>query len=262
MTMRFSLAALTVALIATIPALPAKALEFDQDVTNEFINGSGNTNGAFTTDRANSVEVGLRAKLRHNAAGAPENTFNSNGDGTYTFNAGVAPTQAFPTGEWSFEWSINSDYNGGGVDLSALTYELSMMSTNVAVIVPFDPINDINIGLVPPRVQWDHGIGDNTTGNGGGTVIPNAADDAAGYMTLIDNNNLAQNSWKPHWFAPAFNPELIGDYTFSLSASDPAGGGVLARTSITVNVVPEPTSLGLLSIAGLCGLVGLRRRSA
>ena len=77
---------------------PAYALiDYDQDVTNDVIFGSGNANGGFTTDCANGVELGLRAKLRHNAVGAPENTFNSNGDGTYTFQAGVAPTQPYPT---------------------------------------------------------------------------------------------------------------------------------------------------------------------
>ncbi|MFT5450479.1 MAG: hypothetical protein ACI9DC_005687, partial [Gammaproteobacteria bacterium] len=40
------------------------------------------------TDRVNGVELGLRGKLRHNATGAPENTFNSNADGTFSFAAG------------------------------------------------------------------------------------------------------------------------------------------------------------------------------
>lgn len=79
----------------------AAALLYDQNVTPTVIFGSGNLNGSFTRDRRNGVELGLRAKLRHNAAGRPENTFNSNGDGTYSFAAGVAPTKTSPTAVWS-----------------------------------------------------------------------------------------------------------------------------------------------------------------
>lgn len=75
--------------------------QFDQNVTNEVIFGTGNLNGSFTTDRANGVELALRGKLRHDAAGQPQNIFNSNGDGTYTFQSGVAPTQDLSTAEWS-----------------------------------------------------------------------------------------------------------------------------------------------------------------
>ena len=63
-----------------------KLLEFDQAVTPEVIFGSGNVNGAFTTNRHDGVEVGLRAKQRH----PPLNDFNSNGDGTYSFAKGDA----------------------------------------------------------------------------------------------------------------------------------------------------------------------------
>ena len=68
-------------------------IEFDQDVTPDVIFGSGNLNGAFTTDRNDGVEIGLRGKLRFDGAGQPQNIFNSNGDGTYTFQAIVAPTK-------------------------------------------------------------------------------------------------------------------------------------------------------------------------
>jgi hypothetical protein len=262
--LRACVGALTLATCLIALSSPALAeIQYDQEVTNDVIFGSGNANGGFTTDRANGVELGLRAKVRHNALGLPENTFNSNGDGTYTFEAGVAPTQSYPTAVWSFEWSINSDYEDAtGSDLSDLTYELAMTSTNAATILPFDPINGINPGLAPPRVQWDHAIGDNTTGpgpGGGRIVIPNAADDAAGYDAAIDANNLAQNSWKPHWFAFPFNPTINGTYTFTLSAFD--GIGQVASTAIQVNVVPEPATLALVAASGLLSLLVVRRRS-
>lgn len=232
-------------------------IEYDQNVTNEIIFGSGNLNGSFTTDRNNGVELGLRGKLRHNGSGSPENTFNSNGDGTYTFQPIVAPTQSSPTAEWSFEWSINSDYDGtSGYNLNDLTYELGMTSTSGASITTFDPINGVNAGLAPTRIQWDHAIGTNATVNGDGTFISNGADDAAGYATLIDTNNIAQNSWKPHWFTgtSGFDPTDEAVYTFTLSAYD--GTTLVASTSAAV-VTPEPSSLALL---GLGGLIAMRRR--
>src|SRR6056297_387646 len=77
-------------LAGTIPAL-ALALSAGAasatSVTPDIIFGDGNDNGSFTVDRSNNIEIGLRAKLRYNLAGVPENTFNSNGDGTYSFNA-------------------------------------------------------------------------------------------------------------------------------------------------------------------------------
>jgi hypothetical protein len=221
----------------------ASALEFDQDVTNEAIFGGGNDNGAFTTDRAAGVEVGLRAKLRHDATGQADNIFNSDGNGGYVFEAGVAPTQSFPTAVWSFEWSVNSDYDGtSGLDLDDLTYTLGMTSTTGAFITMADPIN---------VAYADHSIGTNATGNGAGVE----AADATEYASLIAGNNLAQNSWKPHWFATGFDPTEAGTYTFELTAYN--GGTPVASTNIDVIVTPEPGSLALL---GLGGLAMLRRR--
>ncbi|MFK7790355.1 MAG: PEP-CTERM sorting domain-containing protein, partial [Phycisphaeraceae bacterium] len=151
---------IALATVALIPVSSAYAVtQFDQDVTNEIIFGDGNANGSFTTDRANGVELGLRGKLRYNAAGSPENTFNSNGDGTYTFQAGIAPTQT-NRAVWSYEWSINTNYDGSSsYNLDDLTYKLTMTSTNAAELPEFDPIN---------QLLKDHGIGTNSTANGVG----------------------------------------------------------------------------------------------
>jgi hypothetical protein len=233
----------------------ASALAFDQNVTPDVIFGSGNTNGSFTTDTGGGVEVGLRAKLRHNAAGLPENTFNSNGDGSYSFAAGVAPTQPYPTGVWSFEWSINSNVDGSGVDLGGLFYELGFDSDPGAgqTWTSFDPINDINPGN--GQVWWDHSMGDNTTGNGGGA----SAGSAAAYATALTTENVAQNSWKAWWFLPGFNPNASGTYDFYLQASTTLGGPAIARTEMSVRV-PSPATPLLLAL-GLLSLGTIRRRS-
>lgn len=246
------------ALLAVIPAGVHASPLYDQDVTPGVIYGSGNANGSYTVDRNNNVELGLRAKLRHNAAGAPENTFNSNGDGTYSFAAGVAPTQSAPTAIWSFDWSINTALDGqSSRTLSGLTYQLGIDYNPGfgTLFTTFDPIN------LP---YGDHAIGNNATGDGDGTV----AADGTEYGALISANNVAQNSWKPHWFIGGFgfDPTLDGTYDFYLAAFD--GSTELARTSMQVIVgagataaVPAPAPLVLFGF-GLLALGVARRRKA
>lgn len=204
---RFVCAASFIVTAAVITSPSMAVIAYDQNVTSNAIFGGGNINGSYTTDRANGVELGLRGKLRHNAVGAPENTFNSNGDGTYTFLPGVAVTQSSPTTTWSFEWSINTDYQGTtGKKIVDYTYELKMTSTYAAAITPFDPIHD---GNPNPNIfgwaYWDHSMGDNNTAQGQGVEaacdLNSQPTSEANYFNLISSTNLAQNSWKPSWFA-------------------------------------------------------------
>ncbi len=230
-------------------------LLFDQDVTPDVIFGSGNANGGWTVDRDNGIELGLRAKLRFDEMNQPQNVFNSNGNGTYTFNAGQPVGGGFSfangspsTAVWNFEWSINSDFDAStNSSLSALTYllEIDFDPTQGTAFLPFDPVN------LPVA---DHAIGNNSTGNGGGI----STSDPSTYVNLIANNNVAQNSWNMEFFDGMpfpFDANDVGSYQFRLTAFD--GATQLAQTTITINSVPEPTAS--LLIGCLIVATGLRR---
>lgn len=241
------------ALAASVSGTANATIMFDQNVTPDVIFGSGNDNGSFTvltTD--DGVEFGLRAKLRFDAAGNPQNIFNSNGDGTYNFDAGVAPTQAFPTAIWSFEWSVNTDTGNSGFNLDDFVYELWLdadpgLGTSFLI---FDPINVL---------LADHAIGDNSTGNGGGTVAGTPGE----YTTLLSDNTVAQNSWQPGQFFPGFDPTVAGVYDIRFGAYVPGAGfsprppppGVGIQVIVGNGTVPLPGTLLLLGTA----LLGLRR---
>jgi len=260
MTRKLSAVTLMVGCLGFAPG--AAALTFDGDVTPDVIFGSGNANGGFTIDQNNGVEIGLRGKLRFNDSNLPENTFNSNGDGTYTFQRGTPPTgfgfdpNSPTTPVWNFEWSINTDFDGSsGFNLDDLTYSLSLdadpsAGTNFAT---FDPIN---------LSFADHAIGDNNTANGGGAVASTDVE----YANLIANNIVAQNSWSYEFFndsAPlsGFDPFDVGTYDIALSAFDSTGNQV-ASSSIQINVVPVPGAAwaGMMLVGGLGGWRLMRRR--
>ncbi len=236
-----------------LPATSFAAIEYDQNVTPEVIFGSGNANGGFTTDRAVGLELGLRAKTRFPV---PLNQFNSNGDGTYSQPAGNDAGRPL----WSFEWSINTSWDGTTNlrFLRDLVYELRIDTdpSPSTSFFTFDPVNDPN----PVTGYWDHAIGDQFTGNGGGTV----ATSQSMYDGLIASKNVAQNSWRMDFFPIVFNPNLAGIYTFELIAF--ANGSTtalpIAATSIDVIVedggVPEP--LSLLTWCGLAGWAGIAAR--
>lgn len=262
--LRYHAVAAAIALSAPVAASGASAA----DVTPDVIFGSGNANGSFTIDQSSGIELGLRGKLRFNDSNSPENTFNYDGVDTYTFDAGLPPTgfgfdpNSPTTPRWSFEWSINTDFDGvGGLNLDDLTYALSLDGDPGAGTLytdVFDPIN---------QTYADHGIGDNSTGNGGGAV----AADATEYSSLIAGNNVAQNSWNYEFFnegtdaitlsqLAGFDPTVAGLYTIKLEAFD-SSSTPLASTSINIQAIPLPSTALLFSgaLAVLGAGLGSRR---
>ena len=201
-------------LAALILAVPALALDYDQNVTPDVIFGSGNANGAFTVQTltgtyGETLEVGLRAKVRFNEYGLPENTFNSDGNGGYYFAAG-GPGGITPT--WSFEWHFNGDVTGVGYTIDdfslelGLDYDPSPTGTNFVVFDPLTPTVDMPF--------WDHAMGDNSTPNGGGVVATNATE----YLNYLGQYNVVQQSWRYDWFDSfgTFDPSEHGVYDIYL----------------------------------------------
>ncbi len=238
-------------------------LAFDGNVTNNVIFGSGNANGGFTMDQSNGIELALRGKLRFNASNSPENTFNSNGAGTYSFDSGIvkgyswAPFYAPTTSKWNFEWSINTDYLGGsGYSLDDLVYEFGVDSDPTAGtnFLIYDAINGVPVA--------DHSIGNNSTTKMTDLIATTAAD----YATYLGANNLAQNSVNMAFLngvlGSPFDSQVNGTYTIFLRARDRVTNEELAYVSINIQngAIPEPVTacLGLLSLGGI-GLATRRR---
>lgn len=238
------------------------ALAYDQNVTNAVIYGSGNTNGGFTTDTGSGIEIGLRAKVRYPAAA---NTWNSNGNGTYSHATGGYGGTG-NAASWNFDWSINS----GTANINAYTYRLGIdydggAGTN---FLTFDLINSANPNpLAGGLAAWDHSFGTNATTQGNGTEWSGATAAArlVSYNNLKAANNLVQNSWNLDFFDGGlftYNANANATYSFFLEAIG-ANGRVLARSEMDVIVgtgaVPEPGSLALAALA-LAGLFGVSRR--
>jgi hypothetical protein len=212
--------------VTLVFAGPALAVtEYDQDVTPDVIFGSGNSNGGFTTDRQNGIEIGLRAKVPFVGG------LNSNGDGTYSYSLAEADPK------WNFDFTVNTDFSGTtGLKLDELTYELGM-DADPSLNTDFLAFDAITPDVVASF--FDHSIGDNFTANGGGTEAGNAVD----YAALLANNNVLQQSWRYAFFPfpplDGYDPSIPGTYAVYLLAKD-ASGAVVARTDIQVLIGGAP----------------------
>ncbi|MGE0483243.1 MAG: hypothetical protein AB7Q81_03795 [Gammaproteobacteria bacterium] len=160
---------------------------------------------------------------------------------------------------------LESTPRGGlrrSIDFAAplATYELAL-DTNPSLgtrFIAFDPIRGGNPGA-GGLVIWDNVPDDNGTGSGGGTSFVGRE---ANYAAGLAANDVAQKSWKAHWFFdPGFDPTVDSTYDITLTAVD--GGRTVARTAIQIIVgaggaaeAPEPATFGRAAL----GLLGEARR--
>lgn len=211
---------------------------FAAPVTPDIIFGSGNANGSFTVTTFNAggnIELGLRAKLRYNENGQPENTFNWDGVDTYSF----AMTAGTPSNRsvFNFEWSINTEGTGRTIA------ELIAAGARAQIDFDTDPSASTNFVSYDP-FAFDAYYGTNATPNGGGTY------DNTG--TPIAGATVAQNSVNYAWAGGIGGPLGFGIYDVSLSAFN-SNGTQLGSADIKINVVPAPSILALMFL-GLAGL--------
>lgn len=236
---------ITTVLLATL-ASAAWADTYNDSITAIF--GSGNPNTGWTSDSANGIELGLRAKNRTSG-----DTANVNGVYSYA----TAPA---PRGLWNYEFSINSDTSGtSGRTLGYYDFYLA---------VDRDPTAGIMWSVVNPLSYWgDNSYGNNSTANGAGTEGTFAA--------LGANNNVAQNSqnitFGDYPTFPqgglALAPNATYDYVlYAVEKGAGSGGTRLVDVAIKVKVgnggaaVPDGgTTFGLLGLA-FAGLAGIRRK--
>ena len=229
--------ALLILLALVLLPTGAHALVYDASVTPDVIYGSGNSNVGWTIDSQNGVELGLRAKARY------VGVTGSNGDGTYSYDAGFSSGTA---AIWNYDFHIN--VSGTNSYLDGFNYLLN---------VDVDPTAGVTWYTVNPlSAFYDNEWGTDATANGDGVM---------GTAELASDNTVVQNSRNMGWDVFGFDPTLDGLYDFQLSVLD-LTGTLLAQTSMQVFVgdfqpVPEPSTFMLMALGGLATLAIRRRMS-
>ncbi len=158
-----------------------------------------------------------------------------------------------PTGVWSFEWSINSDYLGRlGMFSSDFTYLLQMRG--------------LPVHLSPRLIQflmiltfWDHAIGDNNTLNGGGMVARREHNCNTGTLLTVIRSPRTLGSYIG-FPASAMIRLILGIISLRLAHID-SNMITVASTTITVRATPEPSGLFTFT-AVLMGLGARRKRKS
>ncbi len=219
-------------------------------LTSNVIYGDGNANGSFTGVTVDRLELALRAHLRYDLTGQPQDIFNYDGDHTYTFD----PADSNLPGNrsaFNFDWSINTNVLGGtGLTIGDYTYLLS---------VDNDPTTATNFIAYDPYAGpfADHSFGNNATAQGTGVE----ATDPTEFANYKAAYNLSQQSWNMGFgfMVPA---DQEGIFTVQLEAFQ--RGQLVAGTSIDIRygavpAVPLPASLPLL-LGAFGSFAALRRR--
>lgn len=204
-------------------------------------NGTGNPQGGFTVDNENSIEVGLRAKLRDsiNVIDTPNNV--------YVVPPGAeigVPNRA----AWNYEFSIDLkgalDGNGNQLTLDEISDNTRLTITD---ITPSTPVS----ATVNPLKYWNDDAGFSSSGKD--TYTPGSSSDFG-----------AQNSENPIFgdfpLHSTYNEFAADTYEITLTVIDNSGK-LLGSDTIDVVVAPLPSSLlaGLALLGGLGIVVAAKR---
>ncbi len=212
--------------------------------------GSGNPTDAveITTindGSGNTVTLGLAAQQRYQNP-----VLGNNGNGTYTAGIGAnygdpanPSSQANSTllgSTWNFDFYANI---AGGGNLNNYSFVLNYQLT------PGGPIGSLYLNALAEALGAPA-----TT-----TTLANSENLDFSFLATSVLNQIAAPSGGP------FNPNAIGDYSFSLDAYN-SSDVLIGQSEIDVNVVPEPTTViaGALLLVpfGLSIFRSFRRRQA
>ena len=196
--------------------------------TNTFIDGDWLT-------------IGLRAGnyfgLNENPvyAGTGSNTFLVEPGATNPYSTTPVPDSFIPAAaRWGFQWSVSMNGNRSNAALTGLFWSMRIDS----------PTAGANWGTLAGGMV--------NLGNDTQSYAINVWSPSFGFLGL---NSQSSGAGPGLWNGLAFNPNTLGNYTFTLSVFN-SSGGVLGSTVMTV-MVPAPGAVALL---GATGLVGSRRR--
>ena len=218
-----------------------------------FVWGSGipdNTGFVYTNSAVSgkTLAIGLRTSAYFDIAnGAPTN----DGVNTYTVNAGTT-LWAPPAGStdpqyasysasaprWQFNWSVSMDGQRTAAALAGLNWAMR---------------------ITGPGGTWGYTAAPGADLGTAGNAAAYSQDSwQMGYNYLqVDSANTPNVGFPGLWTGLAFNPNQIGTYSVQIAVHQ--SGTLVGSTTMFVNVVPAPSALALLGVAGLAGS---RRRRA